>query len=74
MKANSVKLEATQLGRKVGIRSNLDELQALQAKADAEQKLAEAQYGYITTYIQLLQSAGILTQSTEQKKLHKLLY
>ena len=74
LKANSVKLEATQLGRKVGIRSNLDELQALQAKADAEQKLAEAQYGYITTYIQLLQSAGILTQSTEQKKLHKLLY
>ncbi|MGE9657292.1 TolC family outer membrane protein [Snodgrassella alvi] len=74
LKANSIKLEATQLGRKVGIRSNLDELQALQAKADAEQKLAEAQYGYITTYIQLLQSAGILTQSTEQKKLHKLLY
>ncbi|WP_370580339.1 TolC family protein [Snodgrassella alvi] len=74
LKANSVKLEATQLGRKVGIRSNLDELQALQAKADAEQKLAEAQYGYITTYIQLLQSAGILTQPTEQKKLHKLLY
>lgn len=74
LKANSIKLEATQLGRKVGIRSNLDELQALQAKADAEQKLAEAQYGYITTYIQLLQNAGILTQSTEQKKLHKLLY
>ena len=74
LKANSIKLEATQLGRKVGIRSNLDELHALQAKADAEQKLAEAQYGYITTYIQLLQSAGILTQSTEQKKLHKLLY
>ena len=74
LKANSIKLEATQLGRKVGIRSNLDELQALQAKANAEQKLAEAQYGYITTYIQLLQSAGILTQSTEQKKLHKLLY
>lgn len=74
LKANSVKLEATQLGRKVGIRSNLDELQALQAKADAEQKLAEAQYGYITTYIQLLQSAGILTQPAEQKKLHKLLY
>lgn len=74
LKANSVKLEATQLGRKVGIRSNLDELQALQAKADAEQKLAEAQYGYITTYIQLLQSAGILTEPTEQKKLHKLLY
>jgi outer membrane protein len=74
LKANSVKLQATQLGRKVGIRSNLDELQALQAKADAEQKLAEAQYGYITTYIQLLQNAGILTQADEQKKLHKILY
>ncbi|WP_239350437.1 TolC family protein [Snodgrassella communis] len=74
LKANTVKLQATQLGRKVGIRSNLDELQAIQAKADAEQKLAEAQYGYITSYIQLLQSAGTLTQSGEQKKLHKLLY
>lgn len=74
LKANAVKLQATQLGRKVGIRSNLDELQALQAKADAEQKLAEAQYSYITTYIQLLQSAGVLTQMNEQKKLHKLLY
>lgn len=74
LKANTVKLQATQLGRKVGVRSNLDELQALQAKADAEQKLAEAQYGYITTYIQLLQNAGILTEADEQKKLHKLLY
>lgn len=74
LKANSVKLEATKLGRKVGVRSNLDELQAIQSKADAEQKLAQAQYNYITYYIQLLQSSGTLSQPKEQLKIRQLLY
>ena len=62
------------MGRKVGVRSNLDELQAVQTKADAEQKLLEARYNYITYYIQLLQNAGILSQTNEQTKIKKLLY
>ena len=74
LKANTVKLDATKLGRKVGVRSNLDELQAVQTKADAEQKLLEARYNYITYYIQLLQNAGILSQTNEQTKIKKLLY
>lgn len=74
LKANSIKLDATKLGRKVGVRSNLDELQAIQTKADAEQKLAEAQYNYITYYIELLQNAGIISQQNQKLKIRNLLY
>ncbi|WP_066570600.1 TolC family outer membrane protein, partial [Snodgrassella sp. CFCC 13594] len=74
LKASEVKLNATQLGRKVGVRSNLDELQAQQAKADAEQKLAEARYGYVSAYLQLLKNAGLLADEAQQKTIRKLLY
>lgn len=58
--SNKAKLEATQIGRQVGVRNNLEEMQAQQAMADAAQKLAEAKYTYIQSYLQLLQSAGVL--------------
>lgn len=69
LKANSVKLNATKLGRTVGVRSNLDELQAMQAQADAEQKLAEARYQYLTAYLQLLNSAGVLINEKQQEQI-----
>lgn len=68
LKANSVKLNATKLGHTVGVRTNLDELQAMQAQADAEQKLAEARYQYLTAYLQLLNSAGVLTNEKQQEQ------
>ncbi|MDF7676665.1 TolC family outer membrane protein [Neisseriaceae bacterium ESL0693] len=72
--ASETKLKATRLGHQVGVRSNLDELQAQQAKTDAEQQLAQARYNYITAYLQLLQSSGILTNKVQQQRLQQLLY
>lgn len=74
LKATEVKLNATQLARKVGIRSSLDELQALQDKTDAEQQLAEARYNYVIAYLQLLQNSGTLSDSEQQQRIKKLLY
>lgn len=74
LKANEVKLRATKLGRKVGVRSTLDEIQAQQAQADAQQQLAEARYNYIVSYLQLLQSSGILIENLQKQRLRKLLY
>ena len=72
LKANETKLNATKLGRSVGVRSSLDELQAQQSKAEAEQKLSEAKYNYILSYIQLLQNAGLLKDKEQQKIIRKL--
>lgn len=58
--SNRAKLESTRLGRQVGVRSLLEELQAQQAAADAEQQLAQARYGYVLAYMRLLKEAGVL--------------
>ncbi|UOO83114.1 TolC family protein [Uruburuella testudinis] len=69
----NARLEATRMGKTVGIRNNLEEVQAQQAKADAEQKLAEAKYGHIRAYLQLLQSAGVLNESARVAQINTLL-
>lgn len=74
LKTNRTKLEATQLGRQVGVRNNLEETQAQQEKADAEQKLAEAKYTYIQAYLQLLQSAGVLGDEERIRKVGMMLF
>ena len=61
-------------GRRVGVRSTLDELQALQARADAEQKLAEVRYGQIMAYLQLLDGAGELGREEQWRRLRERLY
>lgn len=74
LESNRAKLEATRLGRQVGIRNNLEEIQAQQAASDAEQKLAEAKYGYIKAYLQLLQSAGVLGDENRIRRLSAALF
>ncbi|OSI12403.1 TolC family outer membrane protein [Neisseria canis] len=71
---NQAKLDSTKLGRQVGVRNNLEEIQAQQNKAEAEQKLAEAKYAYVQSYLQLLQSAGVLTEPERQIQIHQTLY
>lgn len=69
LETNQAKLASTQLGRKVGVRTHLELIQAQQAKAEAEQKLAEAKYAYLMAYIQLLHHAGILIETKQQQEL-----
>ena len=57
---SDAKLESIRLGRQVGVRNNMDEIKAEQEKAQAEEQLAEARYGYIGAYLQLLHLAGKL--------------
>ena len=68
------KLAATILGKKVGVRSNLEEVRARQAYSEAEQQLAEAQYTYILSYVQLLQRAGILDNEIQMKRVNDALF
>ena len=74
LESNQAKLEATLLGRQVGVRNNLEETQAQQEKADAEQKLAEAKYTYIQAYLKLLQSAGVLGDEARIRRVGMLLF
>ena len=74
LKSSTAKLEATRLGRKVGVRTNLEEIQAQQNQADAQQKLAEARYNNINAYIQLLQNSGILNAPERQDEIRKKLF
>ena len=72
--SNRAKLESTRLGRQVGVRSLLEELQAQQAAADAEQQLAQARYGYVLAYVRLLKEAGVLGETARQQQLRRELF
>ena len=72
--SNRAKLESTRLGRQVGVRSLLEELQAQQAAADAEQQLAQARYGYVLAYMRLLKESGVLGEATRQQQLRRELF
>ena len=56
------------------MRSNLEEVRARQAYSEAEQQLAEAQYTYILSYVQLLQRAGILDNEIQMKRVNDALF
>lgn len=66
LSANS-KVESTRLGKEVGIRTNLDLLQAEQAYYDAVTSLATARYDYLTARLQLAQAAGTLDEALLQQ-------
>ncbi|TCP11864.1 outer membrane protein [Crenobacter luteus] len=54
------KLEATRLGREVGVRTTLDLLQAEQAYAEVVTSLAQSRYNYLLAQLTLSQAAGLL--------------
>ncbi|RXZ43621.1 TolC family outer membrane protein [Crenobacter cavernae] len=54
------KLEATRLGKEVGVRTTLDLLQAEQAYSEAVRSLAESRYTYLNARLALSQAAGLL--------------
>lgn len=60
------KMDSTKLGKEVGIRTNLDVLQAEQAYYDAMTSLATAKYDYLTARLQLEQVAGTLDETRLQ--------
>ncbi|MCL6261789.1 TolC family outer membrane protein [Craterilacuibacter sp. RT1T] len=58
------KVDATRLGREVGLRTILDLLQAEQAYYEAERQLSESRYGYLFARLQLAQASGELSEAT----------
>lgn len=54
------KLDSTRLGKEVGVRSNLDLLQAEQQYYETIRTLAEARYRYLLARLKLAQAAGVL--------------
>lgn len=58
----------------MGVRSLLEELQAQQAAADAEQQLAQARYGYVLAYMRLLKESGVLGETARQQQLRRELF
>ncbi|OGB05668.1 MAG: channel protein TolC [Burkholderiales bacterium RIFCSPHIGHO2_12_FULL_69_20] len=65
-------LEATQLGYKVGVRVNLDVLNAQSQLVDTQRDLAKARYDVIVTALKLRQASGLL-QPQDVKALDTLL-
>jgi outer membrane protein len=56
-------LEAGELGREVGNRTNLDVLNLQQQVYDVKRDLADARYGYLLTQLKLQALAGELTEN-----------
>jgi outer membrane protein len=56
-------LDAAELGREVGNRTNLDVLSLQQQVYDVKRGLADARYGYLLTQLKLAALAGELTES-----------
>ena len=65
LQSTQSKLQSTQMGFDVGLRTNLDVVQARQAQMDAQQQLAQAKYAYLIAYLELLNAAGVLDDKRE---------
>lgn len=74
LQSSQTRLDSIRVGRRVGVRSNLDELQALQARAEARADLAEARHGQIMAYLRLLGSTGELSEMPVLQALQQRLY
>lgn len=70
LNSNAAKLKATRLGRTYGIRHSMDEIQAEQAYAEAQEKLASARYGYIEAWLTLLHISGELVKLPDMQILY----
>ncbi len=65
VKSAKAKLDATTLGKSVGVRSNLDLVLAEQAYSDAIQQRANARYTYLQAHLTLAQSTGLFNENLE---------
>ncbi|WP_215780767.1 TolC family outer membrane protein [Paludibacterium sp. B53371] len=63
LRSTKSKLDSTQLGREVGIRTNLDLLKAQQDYSTVLKDLASARYRYLNARLQLAQAAGTLDET-----------
>jgi outer membrane protein len=61
--SNQTSLEATQVGLKVGTRTEIDVLTAQQALAAAQRSYYQSRYDYLRNVLSLKQQAGRLTES-----------
>lgn len=63
LKSSQTALDSTKLGFEVGVRTNVDVLNAQQQVYSAERDLAQARYNYIMSLLKLKTAAGILSDS-----------
>ena len=66
-------LEASKLGQEVGVRTNLDVLNAQQQLYSTRRDLYQAQYNYLTSQLRLKQAVGSLGEN-ELSKVNQALY
>ena len=55
----------------VGLRTNLDVVQAQQAYLEAQQQLANAKYHYLISYLDLLNTTGVLDDKSQMFSIKK---
>ncbi len=67
VKSSESALEANKLGYEVGVRINLDVLNAQTQHFDTQNKLSKARYDLLTTQLKLKQAVGTLTQTDLEK-------
>ena len=60
-------LDSTQLGQQVGVRTQVDVLNAQQLVFSAQRDLAQARYNYIASLLRLTAAAGDLTEADLQR-------
>jgi outer membrane protein len=64
LKSSQTQLESTELGQKVGVRTEVDVLNAQQQLYSAKRDLAQAYYSYLMSRLQLKAQAGELDEDT----------
>lgn len=65
--SSQASLDSTKMGVEVGVRTNVDLLNAQQQLYSAKRDLAQARYRYILSHVQLKAAAGTLTEQDIQK-------
>ncbi|MGE4111378.1 MAG: TolC family protein, partial [Burkholderiales bacterium] len=65
--SNQSSLDSTRLGQEVGVRTQVDVLNAQQQLFSARRDLAQARYNYILSLLRLTAAAGQLTEADLQR-------
>jgi len=62
LKSSESLLDSSKLGQEVGVRTNLDVLNAQQQLFSTRRDLYQAEYDYLLSQLQLKAAAGVLTE------------